>query len=129
MTSWKLISQNIYNESDSWHFREIREYPATTRGERNIRLRANVKRNAYADQSFVRIEQWSDVNGWLIIESFPINDYDARILSYVMRELTSEYSYALDATADQLFEIAEAFIGYQTEALAYYAGTEEERTV
>lgn len=107
----RLISQNIYNQSQSWHFREIREYWLAHYGWRKVR--SNIQRNAYDDQSYARIEAWSDENGWLIIESFPITGYLARKLSYTQKELTSEYSYALDDTSDQLFVIAEAFIGFQ----------------
>lgn len=109
----KLISVTTYNQHNTWHHEEIRQFRGHGAGV--VSLKAIIKRNAYDDQSCVQIAKWSDFTGWNVIASFPISDFPARRLSYVRKDINSDDAYALDETTDYLFDIGKGFIGYKTE--------------
>lgn len=109
----KFISVTTYNQNQTWHHEEIRQFRGQGIGV--VSLKATIRRNAYDDQSYVRIEKWSDFNGWNVIASFPITDFPAHRLSYVRKDINSDDAYALDDTTDHLFEIGQRFIGHKTE--------------
>ena len=98
------ISVKYQSQSQSWYWQEIRDYGG-------VKLRANIQRNAYDDQSYANIEQFSDQKGWLVIASHPITKYSVSKMSYVW-EMTDERRDLFRDCADRLFKLGEAFIGF-----------------
>lgn len=41
---------------------------------RSRRLRAVVERNAYDEQSFAKVENWTERHGWVLITTLPIGE-------------------------------------------------------
>ena len=104
----QVITQALYNESQSWYYRETRRYYIAGTGHKT--LRANICRNAYDHQSYAKIEQWSDLYGWLLIELYPITHFPASVCSYVIKTLSEDQEEAMAYTAEQMFTIGERFI-------------------
>jgi hypothetical protein len=102
---YDLIDISVKYQSQSWHWQEIRDYGG-------VKLRANIVRNAYDDQSHANIEQFSDQKGWLVIASHPITKYAVSKMSYVW-EMTDDRRDLFSDCSDRLFKLGEAFIGFK----------------
>lgn len=102
---YELIDISVKCQSQSWYWQEIRDYGG-------VKLRANIQRNAYDDQSYANIEQFSDQKGWLVVASHPITKYSVSKMSYVL-EMTDERRDLFRDCADRLFKVGEAFIGFK----------------
>jgi len=99
------IDLSVRNADNSWYWQQIREYS----NKQVHRLRANIRRNAYDNQSHANIEKWSDERGWVIISSHPITDYPCVKVSYVTKELTDNDHEWFIQTAEELFTIGVTF--------------------
>ncbi len=102
--NYELIDICLKYQSQSWCWEEIRDYGG-------VKLRANIKRNAYDEQSHANIEQFSDQKGWLVIASHPIKKYSVSKISYV-HEMTDDNRDLFKDCANKLFKVGEAFIGF-----------------
>lgn len=100
------IDLSVQNANHSWIWQQIREYS----NKQVHRLRANIRRNAYDNQSYANIEKWSDERGWVIISSHPVTDYPCAKVSYVTKELTDNDHESFIRTAEELFAIGVTFI-------------------
>jgi hypothetical protein len=102
---YDLIDISVKYQSQSWYWEEIRDYGG-------VKLRANIRRNAFEEQSHANIEQFSDQKGWLVIASHPINKYSVSKISYV-HEMTDDNRDLFKDCANKLFKLGEAFIGFK----------------
>lgn len=115
---YTTIDLSVQNVHQSWCWEEIRCYTMTdihddeTLGVAHTKLlRANIRRNAYDDQSYARIEQWSDERGWMVVASHPIAKLPCAKVSYTHKELDDDKQDLFIQTTDFLFGIGERFIG------------------
>ena len=104
MTTATLIDLSVRNANQSWVWQEIRKYDGHT-------LRANIRRNAYDDQSFANIEVFSPTAGWLVIASHPVSDFPCADVSYTQRDMSDAMGDKFFATTQDLFRIGEQFFG------------------
>ena len=100
------IDLSVRNADHSWYWQQIREYST----KQVHLLRANIRRNAYDNQSYANIEKWSDERGWVIISSHSITDYPCAKVSYVTKELTDNDHEWFIQTAEELFTIGVTFV-------------------
>lgn len=68
---------DFYNKSQSLYCRAIdRDY--------DHKLSCLIKRNAYDNQSYAKVEVWNNQNGWLFIRDWPIQAMRAFDYSYIL---------------------------------------------
>jgi len=99
------IDLSVRNADNSWYWQQIREYS----NKQVHRLRVNIRRNAYDNQSYANIEKWSDERGWVIISCHAITDYPCAKVSYVAKVLTDRDHEWFIQTAEELFTIGVTF--------------------
>jgi hypothetical protein len=71
----KTISERVYQQNQSWYF----ERTVLIGGEK---LKVEIRRNAYDDQSYGRVMKW-DGNEWKQVVHSPIQLLQCRHISYV----------------------------------------------
>ena len=75
----KIISQSFYQQGQSWQMVGIYEQ------QNGLRLRVHIKRNAYDEQSFAKLEVFSQTEKkWNLVHSKPIQQCACRETSYVL---------------------------------------------
>lgn len=89
------ITESCYKEHQSWWYRKVVIIDSH-------KLRVNIRRNAYDEQSYANVERW-DGTKWQVIHDLPITDCACKTVSYVMENITAS-SFAIDA--DNLISIA-----------------------
>lgn len=106
--NYEQIDVVLYNEQQSWNYREVRNY--TTGVGKSVALRVDIRRNAYDFQSWVNLDIFTPV-GWKNIVGHPITDHPkVSKISYVIKDLSDEQAQAFRDCADALFTIAEKFV-------------------
>lgn len=80
--NYEMIHNDHNNTGNAWVYTEYRVYP------HGPRRRVQVKRDCYDAQSFAKVEQWSETNGWLTVLSMPIHAVPAGKVSYVAKRET-----------------------------------------
>lgn len=83
-----IISERVWNEHQSWNFQRT---VATRHGQ----LRTTIRRNAYDEQSWSKVERW-DGSRWQEVVSIPIEFLSCKSLSYVVNGITKK-EFAADA--------------------------------
>ena len=74
----KPISERVYNQDQSWYFERT---VTVTNSDVIIKLRVSIRRNAYNDQSYARVDQWT-ATGWERVIDAPIMECDCSAISY-----------------------------------------------
>lgn len=77
MKKAKLISERIWNADQSWYFERTVQVGV-------VKLKVKIRRNAYNDQSYARVERWNGEE-WKIVVTAPITECQCQSLSYVTR--------------------------------------------
>jgi hypothetical protein len=110
---YTVIDQTTYRHEHTAYHREVRNYAYVNGDGRHTyyKLRVDIARNFYDHQSYARIQKWSDTQGWLLIESHPITDVEAKKVQKVTGELNEADLLAFGDTAERLFLIGERFMG------------------
>lgn len=99
-------SRHVFrHQSHCWT--EVRVYGGL--GRVSERLKVDIVRNAYDDQSHARVYAWSPVQGWLLIVDHGIEDYECYKSSYVS-PWTDDMRDKFIRSADRLFDIGEQFL-------------------
>lgn len=96
-----MIHNDHHNTGNAWIYNEYRVY------EHGPRRRVHIKRDAYDFQSWGKVQQWSDVNGWLTVLDVPITALPATKVSYVAKR---------EAFGDEFHDSA-AYLFYKAEIL------------
>lgn len=99
MMKRKLISDRCYLLSQSWYFERVIAYASPTR---SFKLKVDIRRNAYDNQSHARVCQW-DGTKWQIVVDAPIAECECKKISYVSPNVKS-----LDFEADSIRLLKEA---------------------
>jgi hypothetical protein len=94
------ISERVWNESQSWWFERIEIVGRD-------RLRTTIRHNAYAEQSYAKIERW-DGAGWQTVHRIPGSQIKITAC-YTQRTIDAEKHFAADAA--ELLRVAAAVIG------------------
>lgn len=103
-----IINRNLSNGNQSWNYDEIVEVPSTTLGNPD-KLRVEIRRNSYDDQSFARVSFWTPA-GWSTVAALPIADCRCAAVSYTSKSLTMSQQEAFDLDSERLIDIAMAVI-------------------
>jgi len=82
------ISERVWNAGQAWNFQR-------TVATRHGNLRTTIRRNAYDDQSWSKVERW-DGDKWQEVVTIPIEFLSCKTLSYVVRGITKK-EFAADA--------------------------------
>jgi hypothetical protein len=94
------------NSSQSWHYTS--HWHAVTR---DVMLRVSIRRNAYDEQSFARVEAFDKTkNEWNTIGSVPFTSTACQEVSYVMRSLTPGQKALFERDAKRLLDLAMVII-------------------
>lgn len=75
----KVILEQLYNQDQSWNFIKIVEI-------QSHKLKIDIRRNAYDNQSHARIERWNG-SEWKLVHHKPIMDCRCAIVSYVEKNV------------------------------------------
>jgi hypothetical protein len=95
----KLISMRTWKSDQSWNFQTIINFDG-------CKLKVEIRRNAYDNQSFARVKRW-DGDQWNIVCSRPITECRCQSISYVSKNIT-DVNFLKDA--DSLVDEAMAVI-------------------
>jgi hypothetical protein len=88
ITDIKYELDYCYNREQSLHGSMIATLQSGT-------FRATIRRNAYNFQSYGKVEVWL-ANGWELIQSLPIDEFDIQNFSYVSKDGDWEMTMAED---------------------------------
>lgn len=103
-TNYILINRNLSNGQQSWVLDEIGELG-------DNKLRTQIRRNAYNDQSTARISVWTGIeNGWTEVASLPITECACSSVSYTTKTLAFAEHEMFDADVERLVGLAAAVL-------------------
>ena len=100
------IDLSVRHAENSWYWQQIRDYS----NKETHRLRANIRRNHYDNQSYANIERWSNERGWVIISCHAITDYPCAKVWSGREQLTDRDHEWFIQSAEYLFAIGVKFI-------------------
>lgn len=91
----KLISEQLYNQNQSWYFIKIIEI-------QSHKIKVDIRRNAYDNQSHATIERWNG-SEWKLVYQKPIMDCKCKVVSYVEKNVEKTL---FEADANELIDTA-----------------------
>jgi hypothetical protein len=96
----RTIAEQCFEQNQSWMYIYVGEVDG-------VRLRVEIRRNAYDAQSYAKIDKW---NGeiWNFVHSMPITSCYCKRISYVMENVTKE---DFQADAMTLISVALDIVG------------------
>lgn len=71
----KQISERVYNQDQSWYYER-------TVSVGSHKLKIDIRRNAYDNQSYGRVHRWDGTKWQLVVEA-PITELNCSVISYV----------------------------------------------
>jgi hypothetical protein len=83
----KAVKQNLWQSGQSWQFESIVSISNDDETQRET-FRVDIRRNAYDDQSYWRVEVWRQ-NGWTFVTSLPCMMAASAAVSYVQKDVDS----------------------------------------
>lgn len=95
-TDLKVINTEFFNSNQSWNYDRI------VKVDDDLKLRVQIRRNAYDKQSSATVSAWTTEKGWAIVASRPITECQCAAASYVMTATQELF----DADADALINVA-----------------------
>jgi hypothetical protein len=87
----KIISERCWKANQSWYYEKVIAFASNTR---SFKLKVDIRRNAYDDQSHARVYQW-DGTKWQLVVKYPIRDCVCQHLDYTMMNVTAD-SFSTD---------------------------------
>ena len=90
-----IISEQCYNQNQSWYFKRYLKHGNTS-------LFVEICRNAYDHQSYGRVYQWSGTK-WELVYSSPIELLTCVTISYVDKEVKPNHFFT---DTDTLIDMA-----------------------
>lgn len=95
MVKTKVISEQFYNQNQSWYYVRIIEKDSH-------KMKVFIRRNAYDNQSCAQVERW-DGTKWQFVYDKPIMECQCKVVSYVQTDAKKD-KFSLDA--DELLKTA-----------------------
>lgn len=107
MSNYATISRSCWNANQSWNLDRIVKVlgPIRTGSGPARKLRVEIRRNSYDDQSHARVSVWTE-GGWAVVAQKPIGECRSSAVHYTTRELTDTQEFLFDRDADELLDIA-----------------------
>lgn len=98
------ISTRVYNQDQSWYFQRTAEIKA--RGNKKHTLRVNIRRNAYDNQSYAKVERWNGTE-WKNVVNAPITECECKGIAYVDNGISARH---FEKDSDRLVQEAESIV-------------------
>jgi len=99
----RTIDERFWKGSQSLNYTRI-----VSAGDR--RFRVTIKRDSYDNQSYARVEAWTDSAGWALVHSLPLGDCEHRSASHHDRQWEQRIDL-FRATAVELLAVAAQVTG------------------
>jgi len=98
------ISTRVFNQDQSWVFQRTVEIKARKNAKHTLRI--NIRRNAYDNQSYAKVERWNGTE-WKNVVNAPITECECKGISYVDLNISARH---FERDAERLVKEAEAIV-------------------
>ena len=79
----RIISTRCYRRDQSWYFEQVVKFSDASQ---TFKLKVNIRRNAFDDQSGAQVFMWSGT-GWNSVVEAPISECHCRGVSYCVDDV------------------------------------------